>query len=355
MEAAKYLTLSKKILQNKMAVRGLTNASLFRLDLAVTWKCNSKCNYCKVWKMYIKDPRFLKNELTKEDYKRFFDQADVSWIHVTGGEPFLREDLPEILEYASEKIGSLIIIDTSTNGLLTDRILEQVKRILENVDCKFVVGVSIDGPSGIHTKSRGVFDSWNRSMATYLELRKLKKRFSNFDVHINHFLSPINVDHFDRFVEELNEKGINFDEVSIEVARVSPVFMNEGTPLEFDKNKIIEILKKAENMYSSFKQDTRIKLRKKYASEMIDYINSNKRKIPCAAGQSSVFIDPYGNVSPCGQLNVQVGNIKQNNMKTILESDAMKEWMKKFKNCQLCLSGCEGITSIVQNLPFSLI
>jgi MoaA/NifB/PqqE/SkfB family radical SAM enzyme len=355
MEAAKYLNLSKKILQNKMAARNLTNASLFRLDIAVTWKCNSKCSYCKVWKMYIKDSRSLKNELTKEDYKRFFDQVDVNWIHVTGGEPFLREDLPEILEYASEKIGSLIIIDTSTNGLLTDRILEQVKRILENIDCKFVVGVSIDGPSDIHTKSRGVVDSWNRSITTYLELRKLKKRFSNFDVHINHFLSPINMSHFDRFVEELKEKDINFDEVSIEVARASPAFMNEGTPLEFDKNKVIEVLKKADKMYSSSKQDSRIKLRKRYISEMIDHLSSNKRKIPCAAGQSSVFIDPYGNVRPCGQLNVQVGNIKQNDMKTILESEVMKEWMKNFKNCQLCLSGCEGITSIVQNLPFSLI
>jgi len=355
MESVKYLTLSKKIIQNKLAMKGLANSSLFRLDLAVTWKCNSRCRYCKVWETYIRDPRSLKSELTKEDYKKLFNQVDVSWIHVTGGEPFLREDLPEILEYASEKIGSLIIIDTSTNGLLTDRILEQVKRILENIDCKFVVGVSIDGSSDIHIKSRGVVDCWNRSISTYLELRKMKKRFPNFDVHINHFLSPINVSHFDRFVKELKEKDINFDEVSIEVARVSPAFMNEGTVLALDKNKTIEILKKVEHAYSSQKQTTRIKLRKRYAREMINYLSSNKRKIPCAAGHSSIFIDPYGNVQPCGQLNVRIGNVKHDKIKDMMQSEEMKEFMQKFRTCQLCLSGCEGITSIVQDIPFSLI
>jgi len=353
METQKYLALSRKILQNKLAMRGLAKASLFRLDLCVTWKCNSRCNYCKIWEMYVKNPSALKDEMVREDYEKLFDQLDISWLHVTGGEPFLKRDLPEILGYASEK-ANLFLIDTSTNGFLVDHTVSNVKKILEKISCKFIVGVSLDGPSDIHIESRGIRDGWNKTVGTYLQLREMKREFPNLDVHINHFISPMNMMHFDRFVSELKEKDIGMDEVSIEVARSSSFFMNESVKINNNKEVILDILKKCEKMYSNSKQTFRVKLRRKYVTEMMNFLTTGKKAIPCASGYSSVFIDPYGNVQPCSQLKIPVGNVKNNDIKEIMESQKMKEWREKFKNCQICWSGCEGITSIIQNLPFSL-
>jgi sulfatase maturation enzyme AslB (radical SAM superfamily) len=357
METIKYLVLSKRITQNKLAMHGLADAAIFRLDLAVTWKCNNRCKYCKIWELYAKNPRRIEGELTKEDYEKLFDQLKISWLHVTGGEPFLKENLSEIITSASEKTKP-ILIDISTNGFLVNHTVNSVQDILQNLDCKFIVGVSIDGPSEAHEKSRGVPGGWNKAITTYLQLREMKEEFENLDVHINHFISPMNVLQFGKFVSELKENDIDTEEVSFEVARNSPFFMNEEVGINTSNRTVISVLgvlKKIENIYNNSDQTIRIKLRKRYVKEMISFLSSNKRSIRCAASYSSIFIDPYGNVYPCSQMKIPVGNIKQNDIKTIVESEVMKEWMKKFKNCQLCLSGCEGITSIVQNLPFSLI
>jgi len=361
MEAAKYLSLSKKILQNKLAMRGLSNASIFRLDLAVTWKCNSRCNYCKVWEVYAKNPQAVKKELLKEDYEKLFDQLNINWLHVTGGEPFLKKDLSEILGYASEKM-NLLIIDTVTNGFLGQKIVKEVRNIMEAVDCKFTVGVSLDGPSDVHIKSRGIKNGWNKSVSTFLNIRELKEEFPNLDAHINHFISPTNIQHFDRFISELKEKSVDIGEVSLDVARYSPFFMNEKVPgiainHEINRQKmLLKILKNLDRMYASSKKKTlRIMLRKKFTQEAINFWISNKKSIPCYSGYSEILIDPYGFVYPCSQLKIPVGNIRQDDIKAIMSSQKMKEWREKFHNCQLCWSGCEGVTSIIQNLPFSLI
>src|SRR3989338_9611 len=302
MQATKYLTLSKRILQNKLAMRGIGNPSIFRLDLCVTWKCNSRCNYCKIWETYVKNPEALKEEMRKEDYEKLFDQIDVSWLHVTGGEPFLKENLPELLRYASEKM-KLILIDTATNGFLVEKTVNDVRKIMENINCKFVVGVSLDGPSNIHVKSRGIRDGWNKTVSTFMKIREMKREFPNLDVHINHFISPMNILHFDRFLEELKEKEVGIDEISIEVARNSPFFMNEGIEIKNNKELLFKILKNVDRMYSESKQTVRTRLRRKYVQEMSNFLKG-KKTVACASSYSSVYVDPYGYVYPCSQLKI---------------------------------------------------
>lgn len=356
MQPTKYLTLSRKILQNKLAMKGIGSSSLFRLDLCVTWKCNSRCTYCKIWETYAKNPQDLKKELVKEDYEKLFNQLKISWLHVTGGEPFLKKDLPEIIAYAAKKTKPLLI-DTSTNGFLVDHTVNSVRKVMKMINCNFVVGVSLDGPSDIHIKSRGIKDGWNKTVSTFLKLREMKKEFPKLDVHINHFLSPMNLQHFDRFISELAEKDVGIDEISIEVARYSPFFMNEkveGSEIT-NKELLLGTLKNIDKMYANSRNKSlRVRMRRRYIQEAINFWSGNKKTIPCSSGYSEIFIDPYGFVWPCSQLKIPIGNIKKTKIRSIVESDEMKKWREKYHNCQICWSGCEGMTSMVQNIPFSL-
>jgi MoaA/NifB/PqqE/SkfB family radical SAM enzyme len=117
-----------------------------------------------------------------------------------------------------------------------------------------------------------------------------------------------------------------------------------------NKKNLLEELKKILELYKQSKFYLRKWLREIYIKQMIYYSQTGKR-VPCAAGVASVYIDPYGDVYGCSQLKILLGNIRSNILQEILNSSEMKNWLKQFSfSCKKCLSGCEGITSIIQNL-----
>ena len=69
-----------------------------RVNLAVTHRCQSRCRTCLVWKGGPEP------ELSLEDFRRFFaENRHLAALTVTGGEPFLREDLADVLGAAVEQ------------------------------------------------------------------------------------------------------------------------------------------------------------------------------------------------------------------------------------------------------------
>lgn len=328
------------MLENKLAMNGVGNPSLYKLDVAVTYRCNAKCKYCKIWKLNNVD------ELTLEDYEALFDKLNLSWLHLTGGEPFLRKDFHKIVTTASEKM-DLLIIDTSTNGILTKKITKQCEKILSEIDCRFEVGVSIDGIECVHDKLRGV-KSWERALKTYQSLKSLEA-YENFGVHLNHMLSPENLGSFDEFLKEMGRREIMINDISIEIARNSPFFRNEGIKINFGKEKIKETLAKIIELYKEKGQKTfRERLRLAYLREMVKFIN-DKGNIPCTAGWVSCFLDPSGFLYPCSMMKNPLGNVRERSITELFQSERMKAWRRTHRNCRLCWSGCEGIVSLVQN------
>jgi len=85
----------------------------YRLDLALTYRCNNDCSHC-----YNVEGRNLK-ELVTADWKRILDRAwDLGIPHIifTGGEPTLREDLPELVAHA-EQNGQITGLNTNARRL----------------------------------------------------------------------------------------------------------------------------------------------------------------------------------------------------------------------------------------------
>lgn len=81
----------------------------------VTYRCNSKCEFCNFWRdenlKNIPDAKFTDVKKNLDDLK----EIGVKFIDFTGGEPLLNEELPQILSYA-KKLG--FFVKLSTNGLL---------------------------------------------------------------------------------------------------------------------------------------------------------------------------------------------------------------------------------------------
>ena len=98
----------------------------YKLNFAITYHCNSRCLTCNIWQMKPKD------ELTLEEIRAFARNNNYfKWIEITGGEPFLRTDIVDIVKTFKEYSNSLYIVTIPTNSLADHNvIIEKIKAML---------------------------------------------------------------------------------------------------------------------------------------------------------------------------------------------------------------------------------
>ena len=79
----------------------------------VTYRCNARCNMCDCFK----DSTRPDEEITLEDIKKL---PEMAFTNITGGEPFIRQDIPDIVRELYKKFDRIVI---SANGYFTNRII----------------------------------------------------------------------------------------------------------------------------------------------------------------------------------------------------------------------------------------
>ncbi|MDT7862745.1 MAG: radical SAM protein [Saccharolobus sp.] len=131
-----------------------------------TISCNLSCVHCYV----PSSPNFvIKNELSTEEFKKIIDFAErrkVREIRLTEGEPLIRKDILDIINYV---ISKNILVTIETNGLLIDNnFLNSIKDL-----SKVYVSVSLDGPKEVHEKIRGK-DTFERVLRSLYLLKEYK-------------------------------------------------------------------------------------------------------------------------------------------------------------------------------------
>src|SRR3989338_1704469 len=142
----------------------------------VTSKCNMKCKHCFYWE----DLGTCKNELSLEEIENIScSLPNLFFLRITGGEPFLREDLYEIIKQF-HKNSSIRRIGINTNGSLTDEIIETTEQIVGNLKDLIVdIGISIDNLNEKHDKMRSHAGAFAKAMNTYDALTKIREENTN--------------------------------------------------------------------------------------------------------------------------------------------------------------------------------
>ncbi|MCG6880063.1 MAG: hypothetical protein LJE96_13070 [Deltaproteobacteria bacterium] len=112
--------------------------------------------------------------------------SDLRELDITGGEPLLRKDLSqlfeEILRLKKTNLGKLKSISVITNGLLTDRVLNDTETILKGLragEMDLVVVCAMDGIGKIHDKVRNCPNAWEKVNEIIHGLMVLRKRYPN--------------------------------------------------------------------------------------------------------------------------------------------------------------------------------
>jgi len=324
----------------------------FQITHFITSKCNARCKHCFYWKKLNKKNK----ELTLDEIKkisrtmpRFFS------LILTGGEPFLRNDLSSIAKiyYNNNHIENLGI---PTNGLLTNKIYLISKNILESCSgLLFTVSLSLDGIGKDHDDSRNTPGNFEKVCETYKKLTPLKKKYKNFNVNFLTTVSMANQDKL-KIIHEYVKDKFNADVTMI---------MIRGNPKN-PKSKNIDIANydainsiqkdKFKNLESFNHPKLKLMIRKrmhKIRSSIISRtIKEQRYLIPCYAGRLDAVIDEEGTVYPCEMLSKSMGNLKDFGLdfKKLWGSEqakSIREFIKKSK-C-FCTHECNMRTNILFN------
>jgi len=328
--------------------------SPLNMILFVTTKCNSRCKHCFFWKNLNNDEELTLDEIEKISFSL---KKPLSTLILSGGEPFLREDIAKICKSFSKNNRTKRIV-IPTNGFLTDRICEKTEEILNNCDSKIAIQVSLDGMKKTHDEIRGVKDMFRNSCRTIVKLKELQKKYKNFySLSVMTVVSRKNFGEIEKLNDYVrNELGCfqNFELVRgtnyLKNGKEGKIF-NDFNPKDavchpIEHSKLDELDKTLEKIYRKEKEIKSIRdsiSLQMCLERMHTYINiskTNKSPVKCLAGKLIGVIYTNGDVSLC-ELTNPVGNLRKDNFDfyKIWNSKEANSMREKIKNCS-CTHSC---------------
>lgn len=284
----------------------------------ITLRCDGRCKTCKIWQLNTDRSK----ELTTDEVKYLLDKGKeigAKYYGIWGGEPFLREDLAEIMEYAKKL---KYIVNICTNGSFLEKNAEKV--------CKYVdwLMVSIDYPGEFHDQIRGNSGLYEKAINGLKEARKWQDVYHFSQLKIWTTVSKLNIDK----VEDLAKLAKNLG-VSIQFFPMSIIGRyNENYALTVEEKR------KAFQKIKSFKKQGYPIINTNYHLDIL----SGDREFRCNYPKISIFVDSEGSIYSCenpfpsGEKIKTWGNIKNNGFKEIIESEEFKDFGKKMEKCNRC-------------------
>lgn len=241
----------------------------------VTYRCNARCNMCSRYKA----PSRPEEELTLEAIRKL---PKMYFTNVTGGEPFVRTDLRDVVRELYRKSDRVVI---STNGYFTDRILDLCGEFP-----KVGIRVSIEGLQATNDEIRGLPDGFSRGYET---LKKLVEA-GHPDVGFGMTIQDMNAKDVVPLYRISDELGMEFATASL---HNSFYFVEANNRIE-DRPMVAQNI---EGLCNELLRSNSPKkwMRAYFNHGLINYIYGQPRLLPCDMAFDTFFVDPYGDVMPC--------------------------------------------------------
>jgi radical SAM protein with 4Fe4S-binding SPASM domain len=262
--------------------------------IAVTYRCNARCEMCNIWKETEHD------EMEPFEYLKL--PTSIKTINITGGEPFLRDDLANVLKALHSRVPSARFV-FSTNGLLTERIISKIDEI-RSFHPRLGVGVSIDGLRDTHDEIRGVDGMFDAALSTVDGL----KRIGVNDLRIGMTILPSNLDQVSQVYDLSSRLGI---QLTMTNAHNSEVYFGKTDNEQVSKDNktaptldpVVACLLRSRHPKDWF--------RAYHTAGISDYSIRDSFKGHCEAGKKYFFMTPSGDVYPCNVLDKKIGNLRE--------------------------------------------
>lgn len=253
-----------------------------RVKHNITFRCNLGCPFCLLKMEINKSDSFEMNtSQIKRMMKEFKEMGTRFWVF-SGGEPLLREDLGELIDYAKDKMDFHCSI--VTNGVLfTERIKDNPA--FKRLD---LVQISLDGPKEIQDKLRGA-GTYDKIILALDILRKLRIK-----TVIMTLVLKDNINHLGHLIKLATQYNIDIAFQAIDVQPAAGPRLKEdfSPPKDGFKKVVEELIKEKKKNYSIFSSLEYLKMIKNFWPDV-------PHKIKCYAGQFYCEITPEGFVLLC--------------------------------------------------------
>jgi MoaA/NifB/PqqE/SkfB family radical SAM enzyme len=325
----------------------------YKVTFCATYKCNFRCEMCNIWK------KKSVNEMTPDEVALFFERwSQFRWVHMTGGELFMRRDLDDLVAAIQKSCKSLFLLNFPTTGWFGDKTVQLVENTLKRGVGRLMVTISLDGPKAIHEEMRGLPGSFDRAIDTFKRLRGIKR--SNFQTVVGMTLLTKNADFVDATIEAVRREIPDFKrtELHLNIGHESGhYFDNLGQAVAVDHARVMRAI-----------ADHRLKngnglhpvhfLENRYQALVPNYYETGRSPLPCSALATSCFIDAYWNLFPCSIWDEKIGNLRDNSFDLAALWQSQKRVEERTnveaENCPHCWTPCEAYPTVLSNLARAL-
>jgi len=322
-----------------------------RIIFFVTNRCNLRCKHC----FYIPHTSPAK-EMSLSQIQQIASSArnNIQQVIFTGGEPFVRDDLLEIvLSFAENGCKTANII---TNGILTEKVHLFLEKIVKKTKIKLIFMVSVDGPETIHDNIRRFPGALEKTLKTITLLSNYYQQYpSRFNsVYISTSINRLNLTHLPETIEQIKSfknvahlfnftRSANLHTFDVPKDCLSGFDVDKNIILNIDEMK--NVFKYLDKKVWNTRNNSLLTLaNRQVLIEIIRLLERKNTEFNCSAGTSEVIIYPEGDVGICEMLK-SVDNLKNTNYNLIKFYQKRKEKFQANRKCS-CTHDCNVMSSI---------
>lgn len=296
-----------------------------------TERCQSRCITCNGWKT---PADVAKDEMSTDEWKKVLYNMH-SWMGnyqfiISGGEPFIRDDIFEIAEYASNLGDTVNVV---TNGLA---LVDKLDKVLYSAFNNITFSLNALANPKIHNTSRGRDDAFQRTMDSLQNLNYMNKHNSGHkwkNIYLSTVVMPSNLSEIKPIAEFCKVEGIgvsyqlmdNGDAFSTAVEKDEQIYNKDIKTLAIEAiEEMIELKKQGYPICNGYSQLSAFKLLINKPEEI--------QNIQCMVGENNFAIDPYGNCRICFCME-PIGNLKERLPQDLWYSQKAEEIRDKILKC----------------------
>lgn len=305
--------------------RRLVEYSLFRgefknpreLTLFVTSRCNARCQHCFYWRNLNR-----RNDLSLWQIEALSHSlGKLDKVLISGGEPFLRADLPEVCELFFRN-NNADVISIPTNGISTGLIVKQARRILERAGGRTVnISISLDGLKSRHDAIRGVAGAFDGAVRTYHGVHELEIEFKNLRTTVNSVITDKNCDDLFLLMDEIPSLMPDVNVPCFALLRGNPSDVRLGLP----STSKLRALYKYKVRKCPGNQPTLWRIADWATFCLsVDVLVRRRQSVPCEAGRICGVVEDNGDVKHCEMLP-PIGNLREAAFHEIWNSEKSRE------------------------------
>ncbi len=323
----------------------------------VTNKCNAGCRHCFYWKELNTPVK----ELTLDEVGAVSRQmGPLPFLLVTGGEPFLREDLAAIVKMFYEA-NHLRKVNIMTNGSMPDKISRVMREMLAACPELYVtVFVSFDGMGDDHDNGRAVAGLYKNALATVMGLKAVQAAHPRLSTGAALLYSALNEEKILDIYHGI-KKDVNPDTLNCVLVRGDtrdPLVLTTRIDNFIKVQDMIRydlirggLRGAADPLITPWVNACKFES----VAQLIKTVEQGRYLAPCYAGGINIVIYPNGDVFPCELLGERLGNLREQDyaLKKILFSARADDVRRKIRKTRcFCTHGCNWLTNVMFNPGF---